>query len=143
MLWDWGLEFWAWSGSEDLFCLVFWCFLYIFLVLFAVSLVFGTRPGGPHCSQPLPRILSCLFFCFLCVFFCFIVTICRFPGFQNLSARLENLTDSRLLPQGCNVSDPSSFCAARLQRPRGHCRLSAPALKRSVCGARQRGTLHI
>ena len=47
---------------------------------------------------------------------------------------MENLADSRLLPQRCNVSDPSCFCAARLQRPRGHCQLSASALKRSVCG---------
>ena len=31
-------------------------------------------------------------FCLFCVFFCFIVTICRFPSFRNLSARLENLS---------------------------------------------------
>ena len=114
----------------------------IFLVLFCIFFCFCF--SFPWFSEPSLVALTVLSLClefflayfstFFCVFFCFMVTISRFPGFQNLSARLENLTDSRLLPQGCDVSGPSSFCAARLQRPRGHWPLSASALKRSICG---------
>ena len=32
------------------------------------------------------------------------LSIFRFPGFQNLLARLENPTDSKLLPQRCTYS---------------------------------------
>ena len=79
-------------GSADLFCL-FFCFSSVyFSASVSLFLAFGTQPGGPNCPQPLPRILSCLIFCFFLCIFCFMVTISRLPDFQNLSARLENLS---------------------------------------------------
>ena len=41
---------------------------------------------------------------FFCVFSCFVLQVFRFPGVQNLLARLENLADSKPLPQRCTYS---------------------------------------
>ena len=81
------------SRSEDLCCLFLFFLIAVWFCLSFFSLVFGTQPGGRQCPPPLPRSLSCLFFSvFRLRLFCVIVTISRFPGFQNLSARLENLS---------------------------------------------------